>query len=80
MLLGCARGYFETLTRVWLVLVSDACRRTGALTSTALLTSCPELIARQRESPVSTKHNSGYRGIDRAQACRPTYDDPAEAR
>jgi hypothetical protein len=37
-----ARGYFETLTRAWLVLVADARRRSGALTSTELLTSCPE--------------------------------------
>lgn len=41
-----ARGYFETLTRAWLVLVFDARRRSGALTSAALIESCPELTDR----------------------------------
>ena len=41
-----ARGYFETLTRAWLVLVSDARKRRGALTSADLLGRCPELTDR----------------------------------
>ena len=40
------RGYFETLTRVWLVLVADACARSGAATSSELLERCPELFDR----------------------------------
>jgi hypothetical protein len=60
-----ARGYFETLTRAWLVLVSDARRRTGALTSTALLTSCPELMDRG----LALRHYSkGLLGTARARA------------
>ena len=41
-----ARGYFETLTRGWVVLVADARRRSNALTSHALLEACPELMDR----------------------------------
>jgi hypothetical protein len=41
-----SRGYFETLTRVWLVLVADACRRTGASSSHEMLQRCPELYDR----------------------------------
>jgi hypothetical protein len=41
-----ARGYFETLTRVWLVLVADARRRTAAQTSRAQLAAAPELLDR----------------------------------
>jgi len=41
-----ARGYFETLTRVWLVLVADARIRTGSVTSIELLERCPELMDR----------------------------------
>jgi hypothetical protein len=41
-----ARGYFETLTRCWLVLVTDARIRSGAETSLELLTRCPELADR----------------------------------
>jgi hypothetical protein len=41
-----ARGYFETLTRAWLVLVSDARRRSGAASSVDLLARCPELLDR----------------------------------
>jgi hypothetical protein len=41
-----ARGYFETLTRAWLVLVSDARRRCGAASSLDLLARCPELLDR----------------------------------
>jgi hypothetical protein len=41
-----ARGYFETLTRVWLILVSDARLRTGALSSRELLERCPALLDR----------------------------------
>lgn len=37
------RGYFETLTRVWLVLVADAAARSGAASSRELLERCPEL-------------------------------------
>jgi hypothetical protein len=40
------RGYFETLTRAWLVLVSDARRRSNAESSLALLAACPELLDR----------------------------------
>ena len=40
------RGYFETLTRVWLVLVANACARSGALDSRELLERCPELYDR----------------------------------
>jgi hypothetical protein len=41
-----ARGYFETLTRVWLVLVADARARSGATNSRELLERCPELFDR----------------------------------
>ena len=41
-----ARGYFETLTRVWLVLVADAGRRSDAQDSRELLARCPELLNR----------------------------------
>jgi len=41
-----ARGYFETLTRVWLVLVADAKLRSGARESRELLARCPELLDR----------------------------------
>jgi len=40
------RGYFETLTRVWLVLVADASARSGATNSRELLERCPELYDR----------------------------------
>jgi hypothetical protein len=45
-----ARGYAETMTRVWLVLVADALRRTAASDSRALLTAAPEL--RDRALPL----------------------------
>jgi hypothetical protein len=41
------RGYFETLTRVWLVLVLDATRRASVERSMDLLASCPELLDRK---------------------------------
>lgn len=41
------RGYFETLTRVWLILVADALRRTNARCSEALLEAAPELLSRE---------------------------------
>lgn len=41
------RGYFETLTRVWLVLVLDASRRARVRDSVALLSACPELFDRK---------------------------------
>jgi hypothetical protein len=41
-----ARGYFETLTRVWLTLVADARRRSEARDSRELLVRCPELMER----------------------------------
>lgn len=38
------RGYHETITRAWLVIVADAIRRAGGFTTTAaLLEACPEL-------------------------------------
>jgi len=40
------RGYFETLTRAWLVLVSDARERSRADSSSELLAACPELLDR----------------------------------
>lgn len=43
------RGYFETLTRVWLVLVADARARSDAANSLELLARCPEL--RERSLP-----------------------------
>mgnify|MGYP001612604031 FL=1 len=42
------RGYFETLTRVWLVLVLAAQRERHADSSPALLAACPELLERER--------------------------------
>jgi hypothetical protein len=45
-----ARGYFETLTRIWLLLVADARRRSGAGDSRQLLATCPELL--QRDLPL----------------------------
>lgn len=41
-----ARGYFETLTRAWLVLVAESRARSGAQTSAELLARCPELLDR----------------------------------
>jgi hypothetical protein len=41
-----ARGYFETLTRAWLLLVSEARTRSAARTSRELLARCPELLDR----------------------------------
>lgn len=41
-----ARGYFETLTRVWLHLVLDAARRIGPSSSLDLLERGPELLDR----------------------------------
>ncbi|HEX4351396.1 MAG TPA: hypothetical protein VHZ95_00755 [Polyangiales bacterium] len=40
------RGYFETLTRAWLVFVADARRRTAAPDSRSLLMAAPELLDR----------------------------------
>lgn len=40
------RGYFETLTRAWLVLVAQAQRRSLSATSHALLERHPELLDR----------------------------------
>ena len=40
------RGYFETLTRVWLHLVRAAGRRCGASSSIELLERCPEILDR----------------------------------
>ena len=37
------RGYFETLTRVWLILVNHARRTSGAVMTRELLEKCPEL-------------------------------------
>lgn len=45
-----SRGYFETLTRAWLVLVTDARLRSGATTSSEVLARCPEL--RDRTLPL----------------------------
>jgi hypothetical protein len=42
-----ARGYFETLTRVWLILVSEAHTRSAAQSSRELLAACPELMDRK---------------------------------
>ncbi|HET7542723.1 MAG TPA: hypothetical protein VFK05_22785 [Polyangiaceae bacterium] len=42
-----ARGYFETLTRVWLVLVAAARERSRAANSRELLERCPELYDRR---------------------------------
>lgn len=41
-----ARGYFETLTRAWLVLVAAARASSGAQSSRELLARCPELLDR----------------------------------
>ena len=41
-----ARGYFETLTRVWLVLVASALGRAQITDSRELLARCPELLER----------------------------------
>jgi hypothetical protein len=41
-----SRGYFETLTRVWLQLVAEARARSGATSSRELLERCPELYDR----------------------------------
>lgn len=41
-----ARGYFETLTRAWLVLVAHAGARSAATDSRELLERCPELYDR----------------------------------
>ena len=41
-----ARGYFETLTRAWLVLVAHAAARSTASHSRELLERCPELYDR----------------------------------
>lgn len=40
------RGYFETMTRVWLILVADATVRSAASLSHELLERCPELMDR----------------------------------
>jgi hypothetical protein len=42
-----SRGYFETLTRAWLVLVADARARSAARTSFELLERSPELLDRK---------------------------------
>jgi hypothetical protein len=52
-----ARGYFETLTRAWLVLVSEARRRSGATSSVELLAGCPEL----RDRNLTLRHYSKER-------------------
>jgi len=41
------RGYFETMTRAWLVLVADALRRAVVADSRDLLARCPELLNRE---------------------------------
>jgi len=41
-----SRGYFETLTRVWLVVVAHARQRSAAADSRELLERCPELYDR----------------------------------
>jgi hypothetical protein len=40
------RGYFETMTRVWLILVADATARSAAAHSRELIERCPELMDR----------------------------------
>ena len=40
------RGYFETLTRAWLLLVANARQGSGARDSRELLARCPELLDR----------------------------------
>ena len=42
-----SRGYFETLTRVWLLLVARAAARCQPSTSIELLERCSELLDRQ---------------------------------
>jgi hypothetical protein len=42
-----SRGYFETLTRVWLLFVVRAAASSQATTSMELLARCPELLDRQ---------------------------------
>jgi len=49
------RGYFETLTRVWLVLVADARSRSFATNSRELLERCPELFDRTLPSRYYSK-------------------------
>ena len=49
-----SRGYFETLTRAWLVLVADARLRSGAMDSRELLERCPEL----RDRALPSRHYS----------------------
>jgi len=49
------RGYFETLTRVWLVLVADARARSRATHSRELLERCPELLDRTLPSRYYSK-------------------------
>lgn len=49
------RGYFETLTRVWLVLVADASARSRATESRELLERCPELYDRSLPSRYYSK-------------------------
>lgn len=68
-----ARGYFETLTRVWLVLVADARARSGAANSEELLERCPELHDRalparyySKELLSSTRARSIFVAPDRA--------------
>lgn len=50
-----ARGYFETLTRVWLILVANARLRSGAANSQELLARCPELYDRTLPSRYYSK-------------------------
>jgi hypothetical protein len=50
-----ARGYFETLTRVWLVLVADASARSQAASSRELLERHPELYDRSLPSRYYSK-------------------------
>jgi hypothetical protein len=42
-----SRGYFETMTRVWLCLVQAARRQCAAVDSVALLEHCPALLDRE---------------------------------
>jgi len=67
-----ARGYFETLTRVWLVLVAHARERSRASSSRELLERCPELYDRQlparhysRERLMSVRARSIFVAPDR---------------
>jgi hypothetical protein len=52
-----ARGYFETMTRAWLVLVTHARQCSGAETSLELLALCPEL----RDRTLPLRHYSKER-------------------